>query len=206
MDEKFRKLLEDMLIKNNIVKQTEEVLSEKVVYEPRPLSSSQIGKTSDGTLYMKQKVNDYLAQNGYPFTQEYVDMAAKMFPPQEEKPIERIVKKTIKHSPFESISDENFNQYMQYLILEQLSNITKTLHPKYEYTINTLCDNRNGSVNIHMLSNMINQYSALGWRLKSVFTNELGKISNSVSIGISSSETNSTVDQIVLIFERPIND
>ena len=67
-----------------------------------------------------------------------------------------------------------------------------------EYEVEIIRDDATGAINISQLSSVLRKYSNLGWKLKSVFTNELGK--NSVSVaGIGN---NSTLEQTILVFER----
>lgn len=73
----------------------------------------------------------------------------------------------------------------------------------YEYDVVTVTD-RNGRTNISNLKKALIRYSVQGWRLKSAFTNEIGTnmIGTAiVGVGVGS---NSTSDEVVLIFERKI--
>ena len=73
---------------------------------------------------------------------------------------------------------------------------------KKQYAVEQIYDGRNGSVDTKQLSSVLNKYAANGWRLKSSFVNELGSNSTQARVGSFSSGTNSTIDQIVLIFEK----
>jgi len=77
-------------------------------------------------------------------------------------------------------------------------------NPLYEYAVETVCDNSDGSANIVALKNLLERYSIDGWRLHTIFSNELGKNSSSVGFGGVASGSNATIDQQVLIFERCI--
>ena len=68
---------------------------------------------------------------------------------------------------------------------------------EYEYVVQTIND-VGGATNIPLLTSTINQYAEKGYRVKNIFVNELGK--NSISVG--GMGVNSTVDQVVVIFER----
>lgn len=50
----------------------------------------------------------------------------------------------------------------------------------------------------------LDEYAEKGWRLHSIFNNELGKTSSAVSIGIIGTSVNATIDQTVMILERCI--
>lgn len=71
---------------------------------------------------------------------------------------------------------------------------------RYEYSIITVNDNIGGGADIASIEKSIQAYAAQGWRVVTVFTNELGK--NALSIG--GVGLNSTVDQSIIVFERPV--
>lgn len=75
---------------------------------------------------------------------------------------------------------------------------------RYEYEVETLIDDASGSINTHVLKETLGKYAAEGWRLKSVFTDEIGKNSDSSGVGGVSSGTNATIEQVIMIFERCI--
>ncbi len=160
-----------------------------------------VGISSDGTKYNKAMVIEYLTSRGYPLTQEYLDLASKMFPAQGEK-ITKKEKKTVVHTDLEDLTDDEIKTYIELKILEELHSLqtdTFTL----EYAVETVIDSFSGGTNKNELQNLLNKYSKDGWRLKNIYTNELGHNSSSISIGGSTAGTNATIDQIVLIFERP---
>lgn len=118
---------------------------------------------------------------------------------------------------FESLSDKSakFTKDAQLYIDEYISYVKKEkniislpievqeLNDIYEYSVETILD-KLGATDINTLSTILNKYATSGWRLKSCFTNELGKNSLGISIGNAGGGSNSTTDQIVLIFERRI--
>lgn len=71
-----------------------------------------------------------------------------------------------------------------------------SINDMYEYDICVVRDTMSGSANIEGINKTLNEYASKGWRLKAIYSNELGK--NSIA-GI-----NSTIDQAVMIFERRI--
>ena len=77
-------------------------------------------------------------------------------------------------------------------------------NPFYEYAVETIFDNRDGSANVNSLKAVLDRYAMEGWRLHSIISNELGKNSSSFGVGGISSGSNATIDQQVLIFERCI--
>ena len=73
----------------------------------------------------------------------------------------------------------------------------------YEYDVVTVTDH-NGRTDISSLKKTLIRYSVQGWRLKSAFTNEIGANmigTGIVGVGVGS---NTTSDEVVLIFERKI--
>lgn len=77
---------------------------------------------------------------------------------------------------------------------------------KYEYKIEVVSDKNNGSVDLSIMQNRINWYSQSGWRLVSAFSSEVGKNVNQGGYGGLAIGTNSTIDETILIFEKPIFD
>ena len=65
---------------------------------------------------------------------------------------------------------------------------------KFEYDIVTVPNNKNGSTDVAAIKKILTAKAALGWRLVSSYSNELGRIRNS--------GTNSTICEDVLYFER----
>ena len=74
----------------------------------------------------------------------------------------------------------------------------------YEYEVVTLRDNSTGGFNVEEYRNILRKYSAEGWQLKTVFSNEIGKNTSSVGYGGLSYGTNATIDQTIITFERCI--
>lgn len=74
----------------------------------------------------------------------------------------------------------------------------------YEYMSLTYIDDRNGGLDVNEMITQLNEYSLLGWRLKTSITNELGKNSSGVGIGGFSSSTNATIEETILILERKV--
>ena len=72
------------------------------------IDENDIGTASDGTKYVKSSVLNYLNENGYSLTQDSVDLAAKTFQIKGNSFIRKNIK-TIVHSDFDNISDENID-------------------------------------------------------------------------------------------------
>jgi len=70
---------------------------------------------------------------------------------------------------------------------------------KFEYDVIEVID-KSGKTDIQELQYILNDHAKNGWRLVNTFTNELGKDALALmGLGI-----NATIDQVILIFERPI--
>ena len=108
-----------------------------------------------------------------------------------------------KKASHESMSEERFTELVEdrndHYDLESIIEGNDL----YEYDVVTVTD-RNGRTNISNLKKTLMRYSVQGWRLKTAFTNEIGTnmIGTAiVGVGVGS---NSTSDEVVLIFERKI--
>lgn len=77
---------------------------------------------------------------------------------------------------------------------------TNYYHQEYEYTLDVINDKASGAANIDAIQQSLQKYASEGWRLVTIFTNEIGK--NAISVG--GIGINATMDQSILIFERKI--
>lgn len=77
-------------------------------------------------------------------------------------------------------------------------------NPLFEYETVIINDNTDGTVDEFMLQTTLKGYSEGGWRLHSIFTNEIGKTTSAISVGFIGGGINATIEQTVLIFERCI--
>lgn len=77
-------------------------------------------------------------------------------------------------------------------------------NPLYEYKVIVINNLADGQINQAQMQITLDEWSEKGWRLHSVFNNELGKTSSAMSIGILGTSVNATIDQTVVIFERCI--
>lgn len=89
-------------------------------------------------------------------------------------------------------------------IRQEEADIQILKNPLYEYQVVIVNNLETGEINQIQLQTALNTYAENGWKLHSVFNNELGKTSSSVAIGFLGSSVNATIDQTVLIFERCI--
>ena len=77
-------------------------------------------------------------------------------------------------------------------------------NPHYEYETVFIEDEHDGTLSKTKLNRALKQYADDGWRLHSIFTNELGKNVSSGGFNGISAGTNSTLEVTILIFERCI--
>lgn len=211
--EDIKKNLEELLIKYNLIKYTEEIkkFEEELNIDKSDkenIDENDIGITSDGIRYNKKLVFQYLNERGYPFYQDYVEKAALLFKIEDDGKIKRTKTETITHTELENIQKEDISSYMQLKTIELLIKIQSQLEKMEknqlkQYTIDVVYDNSNGGTNISDLNRSLEIHSRNGWSLKQIVANELGKNAHSVSIGSSTYGVNSTQDQLVLIYERP---
>jgi len=79
-------------------------------------------------------------------------------------------------------------------LINKIDNFAKSFNEYYEYDVITI--QNNGSVNTDKLKMILSEYAAKGWKLHSIYSNELGK--NAI-LGL-----NATACEDVLIFERRV--
>lgn len=77
-------------------------------------------------------------------------------------------------------------------------------NPLYEYKFIVSLDKNDGRIDSNNIENILRTHSSNGWRLHTIFTNEIGKESTMGGFGGFSSSTNATRNEIVMVFERCI--
>lgn len=78
-------------------------------------------------------------------------------------------------------------------------------NPKYEYETVVINDLSSGEADSDTIQKTLSEYSEEGWRLHSIFTNEIGKSSATAIVSFLGMSINATIDQTILIFERCID-
>ena len=73
-------------------------------------------------------------------------------------------------------------------------------NPRFEYRTVYIEDSKDGTLDKNLLQKTLMEYANEGWRLHTIFTNELGKNVDPAFIG----SRNATVEETILIFERCI--
>lgn len=113
-------------------------------------------------------------------------------------------------TPDERVADrvkeqENLTRKIEYdKELEKIKEEQIKNNPLYEYKVEVVNDNYDGTVDESGIQNRLIEYSSNGWRLHSIFSNEVGKNVAGISVGGIGGGVNSTVDQTILVFERCI--
>ncbi len=79
-----------------------------------------------------------------------------------------------------------------------------TKNPMYEYKVEVITDNSDGTVSDSQIQTLLSQYSLQGWKLHSIAVNEVGKSATSTMGGFLGLTINATIDQTILVFERCI--
>ena len=100
------------------------------------------------------------------------------------------------------ISEQQKNEQIK-LFQQQMEEQIKN-NPLYEYETIVINDNSDGTVNTKQIQDTLLEYSKAGWRLHSIFTNEIGKSTVGAFIGFIGCNVNATIDQTIIIFERCI--
>ena len=75
-----------------------------------------------------------------------------------------------------------------------------SFHEYYEYDVVTILNEDHGQIDREKMNEILNSYSSKGWKLHSIYSNELGKN----ALNILGFGTNSTACEDVLVFERRI--
>ncbi len=86
----------------------------------------------------------------------------------------------------------------------EIKNEQLSKNPLFEYKVIVVNDLSDGQVNDIKIQETLNEWSDKGWKLHSIYSSEIGKVSTTVSILGFGAITNATIDQTVLIFERCI--
>lgn len=96
------------------------------------------------------------------------------------------------------------NNLEQQKTLEEKKQEQIVRNPRFEYKVIDISDSHSGKIETNRLQSIINEYAVAGWKLHTIFTNEIGKDSLSLGYGGVRSGTNATIDQVVMVFERCI--
>ena len=88
--------------------------------------------------------------------------------------------------------------------MEEIKRNQLSKNPIFEYKLIVINDLLSGVIDERAIQDTLSEWSKKGWRLHTMFSSEIGKISTGISMAGFGSITNATIDQTVLIFERCI--
>lgn len=178
--------------------------------ESVPIENSTHEESTEKIVLDRSVVIDYLYKSGYELNDTNYAMAEQMLMSLEQNELNSTIQnagkipqgkpryKTVNHL-FE-LSDEELKSLSNIAIIKLLNDIKhNTSDVTYKYAVEVIRD-VGGATNVRLLSQVLENYSSRGYRVRSIFTNELGV--NSVSF--SGMGSNSTADQVVVIFEKKI--
>ncbi len=157
----------------------------------------------------REDIINFLKETGTPVTQENYDYAKSLI---EKKRMNgesdsglSLTKKELKlESMLGEYSSDEINNVINYSILKRLEALESmmkqlTVQKKYIYEIAKVTD-ISGCADLKGIQEVINKYSEKGFRIKAIFTDEIGvNRLSTVSVGM-----NSTKDQVIIIFEKEI--
>ena len=75
---------------------------------------------------------------------------------------------------------------------------------QYEYDVETVMNTSTGEADWKRIKEMLNYKASKGWKLHTIYSNELGVNSTGVGIGNFGGGVNSTICEAVLVFERQV--
>lgn len=178
--------------------------------ESVPIEDSTHEGPTENIVLDRSVVIDYLYKSGYELNDTNYAMAEQMLMSLEQNELNSTIQnagkipqeerryKTVNHL-FE-LSDEELKSLSNIAIIKLLNDIKqRTSDVTYEYAVEVIRD-VGGATDVRLLSQVLERYGSRGYKVRSIFTNELGE--NSISYG--GIGTNSTVDQVVVVFEKKI--
>lgn len=193
----FSEITESNILRDKLIQEIEE---EYVANEYDMNETAQ-----DETAFQKMVI-EYMQKKGLELTQTNYDWVVKSFQENtdENSKFQEKLTRTKTVNLLSQYSPEELNDIVQLCILRECQNIYKELKAsknEYEYAAVSVVD-RNGRADTSSMNHIMNSYAEKGWRVVSSFTNEIGVNSTSVGIGSIASNVNSTVDEVIIIFER----
>ena len=77
---------------------------------------------------------------------------------------------------------------------------------EYEYQTEFIKDNADGTTDRDAINSCLKMYASQGWRLHSIFCNEIGKSTGAISIAGFGFGINATIEETIMVFERRIKE
>ncbi len=156
----------------------------------------------------REVIIDFLTKSGYEINQNNFDMAKQLLESMDSQTLRNTLVnvtksmakkyKTVNH--LDDMTENELNTVLNVALLNTIKkNINYQKSLKYEYAVEAIKD-INGKTDLVTLKKVLDIYSNKGYRVVNIFTNEVGK--NSRILG--NVEFNSTADQIVIVFEKPV--
>ncbi|MDE6567074.1 MAG: DUF4177 domain-containing protein [Lachnospiraceae bacterium] len=192
----YKVITESNLVRNEIIEETEEEVD------------LTLGVPEDEQEFRKL-VMDYMGNHGIALSQDNYDYVANQLKNNQDDKgeLHETVKRTKQINTLEEYSLEDMKDILQVCLLRQCEKLEKQLkqqiNARYEYAVESVVDS-GGSTDTRKMSALINSYAKQGWHVKTIFTNELGHNVSSVSVGMVGSGTNYTVDEVVIVFEKRV--
>ena len=180
------------------------------LYEERVLTESPEQEHTENIVLDRNSVIDYLYKSGYELNETNYHMAEQMLKSLKQSELNVMMMTAGKEherkyqiiNHLEDLSEEELKSLTNIAILKLLNEIKNSSNAStYQYVVETLTDGIDGVTDVFKIQEILNRYSNDGYRLKTVFANEIGK--NSLSIG--GIGTNSTVGQIIMVFEKTVS-
>lgn len=156
---------------------------------------------------LKNTIIEYMKGKEMDLTQENYNLVLKYFQSnanEEGQFCEKIKNRKTTVNVLEKFSENEMKDLLQLCLLKELQRLRKSKieETKYEYTVESVQDLNTGATNVRGMIQIMHSYAKEGWRVKSIFTNEIAKSSFAAGVGNFSSGTNSTMDQVIIVFER----
>lgn len=77
---------------------------------------------------------------------------------------------------------------------------------EYEYKTEIIQDRSDGTLNKDAINCCLEKYASDGWRLHSIFCNEIGKSASAISVVGFGFQVNATIDETIMVFERRVKE
>ncbi len=201
-----KNLIISELKKNGVIEENKPVQKK----EPSQTNIDDICISSKGVKYNRSALMKYLCQEGLIASQKNIDAAAENFKyvdkNKEYTDENDEQEKKVPDNILEGMTDDEMMAYMNARLLIYMNKLWSNINNSYmEYTVASVRDSSTGATDVSKLLEMINRHAVKGWHVKQIFMNELGVESSGVGIGGFSVSTNATIDEAVILFERPVN-
>lgn len=104
------------------------------------------------------------------------------------------------------LAEQREKQIEEAKLKEEQRKIQLEKNSLFEYQVVVVDDFSTGEADTNSIQDALNEWSGKGWRLHTIFTNEIGKSLLSTSLIKMGLGINSTIDQTILVFERCIKE